>query len=117
MKNELECRSERMCIHCDIVHSIASSEVVNFATSDGSFPFRPVRSDTSLQISIKRSLDLFRLMWWISYLGFQYDMWRVSHLLRSDVRPYLLERFGRSWWCLSVTVLHQRLAILVKHAS
>ena len=79
--------------------------------------FRPVQSDTILQIPIKRSLDLFRLMWWISYLGFQYDMWRVSHLLGSDVSPYLLKRFGRSWWCLSVTVIHQRLAILAKRAS
>jgi hypothetical protein len=25
-------------------------------------------------LSKKRSLDLFRLMWWISYLGFQYDV-------------------------------------------
>ena len=81
------------------------------------FEFRPVRSDTILQIPIKRSLDLFRLMWWISYLGFQYSMWRVSHLLGSDVSPYLLKRFGRSWWCLSVTVIHQRLAILAKRAS
>jgi hypothetical protein len=79
--------------------------------------FRPVRSDTNLQIPIKRSLDLFWLMWWISYLGFQYSMWRVSHLFGSDVSPYLLKRFGRSWWCLSVTVVHQRLAILAKHAS
>jgi hypothetical protein len=138
MKNELECRSERMCIHVgflrDIVHLIVSSEVVNFTTSDKSFPsyqslrtrgrwvghlfeFRPVQSDTSLQIPIKRSLDLFRLMWWISYLGFQYGMWRISHLLGSDVSPNLLKRFGRSWWCLSVTVVHQLLAILAKRAS
>ncbi len=41
------------------------------------FEFRPVRSDTSLQIPIKRSLDLFRLMWWISYLGFQWGI--VAH--------------------------------------
>ncbi len=41
------------------------------------FEFQPVRSDTSLQIPIKRSLDLFRLMWWISYLGFRYDI--VAH--------------------------------------
>ena len=118
----------------DIVHAIVLSEVVFLATSVGSFPsyqslrtrgplgrhlfeFQPVRSDTNLQIPIKRSLDLFRLMWWISYLGFQYDMWRVSHLLGSDVSPYLLKRFGRSWWCLSVTVIHQRLAILAKRAS
>jgi hypothetical protein len=53
------------------------------------FEFRPVQSDTSLQIPIKRSLDLFRLMWWISYLGFQYCMWHVSHLLGSDVSPNL----------------------------
>ncbi len=81
------------------------------------FEFRPVRSDTSLQIPIKRSLDLFRLMWWISYLGFQYDMWCVSHLLVSDVSLYLLKRFGRSWWCLSVTIVHQRLAILSNRDS
>ncbi len=66
------------------------------------FEFRPVQSDTNLQIPIKRSLDLFLLMWWISYLGFQYSMWRVSHLFGSDVSPYLLKRFGRSWGaCLS----------------
>ncbi len=81
------------------------------------FEFRPVQSATNLQIPIKRSLDLFRLMWWISYLGFQYDTWCVSHLLGSDVSPYLLKRFGRSWWCLSVTIIHQRLAILAKRAS
>ncbi len=118
----------------DIVHAIVSSEVVFLTTSDGSFPrtrvyvrggrwvghlfkFRPVQSATNLQIPIKRSLDLFRLMWRISYVGFQYDLWRVSHLLGSDVSPYLLKRFGRSWWCLSVTVIHQRLAILAKRAS
>ena len=53
------------------------------------FEFRPVRSDTSLQIPIKRSLDLFRLMWWLSYVGYRYDMWHVSHLLGSDVSPNL----------------------------
>ncbi len=81
------------------------------------FEFRPVRSDTNLQIPIKTSLDLFRLMRWISHVGFQYDMWCVSHLLGSDVSPYLLKRFRRSWWCLSVTVIHQQLAILAKRAS
>ncbi len=118
----------------DIVYSIVSSEVVNFTTSDESFPsyqslhtrgfwvghlfkFQPVRSDISLQIPVKRSLDLFRLMWWISYLGFQYSMWSVSHLLGSDVSWNLLKRFGRSWWCLSVTVVHQQLAILAKRTS
>jgi hypothetical protein len=81
------------------------------------FEFQPVQSATNLQIPIKRSLDLFRLMWWISYLGFQYGMWRVSHLLGSDVSLYLLKRFGRSCWCLSVTFIHQQLAILAKRAS
>jgi hypothetical protein len=42
MKNELKCRSKRMCIHVGfyviIVYSIVSSEVVNFTTSDKSFP-------------------------------------------------------------------------------
>jgi hypothetical protein len=55
------------------------------------FEFQPVRSDTSLQIPIKRSLDLFRPMWWISYLGFQYSMWHVSYLLGSDVSRNLLK--------------------------
>ncbi len=49
------------------------------------FRFWPVQSGTILQIPIKRSLDLFRLMWWLSYVGYRYDMWRVSHLLGSDV--------------------------------
>jgi hypothetical protein len=90
MKNEIECRSERMCIHVGfyvIVHLIVRSEVASFSTSDGSFlyirggrwvsnrsGFWPVSSGTVLQIPIKRSLDLFWLMWWISYLGFQYDI-------------------------------------------
>jgi hypothetical protein len=41
IENELECRSERMCIHVGfyvIVHAIVQNEVVTFATSDGSFP-------------------------------------------------------------------------------
>ena len=41
MKNELECRSERMCIHVGfyvIVRLIVQSEVVSFSTSDGFFP-------------------------------------------------------------------------------
>ena len=36
--------------------------------------FRPVGSGTVLQIPIERSLDLSRLMWWISYLGIRYDI-------------------------------------------
>ena len=138
MKSELESRFERMCIHIGfyviVVHVIVSKEVSTLTPQMDLSPrtrvyvqggcwvghlleFQPIRSDTILQIPIKRSLDLFQLMWWISYLGFQYSMWRVSHLFGSDVSPYLLKRLGRSWWCLSVTVLHQRLAILVKRAS
>jgi hypothetical protein len=132
------CRSERMCIHVGfyviIVHAIVRKEVSTLTPQMDLSPrtrvyvrggrwvghlieFRPVRSATNLQIPIKRSLDLFQLMWWLSYLGFQYDMWRASHLLGSDVSPYLLKRFGRSWWCLSITVIHQRLATLAKCAS
>ena len=138
MKNELECRSKMMCIrvgfYVNVVHVIVKKEVSTLTPRmdlslrtrvyiRGSrwvghlFEFRPVRSDTSLQIPIKRSLDLFWLMWWISYLGFWYDSvarqpsaW-ICHLSN------LLKRFGRSWWCLSVTVIHQRLAILAKRAS
>ena len=46
---------------------------------------------TILQIPIKRSLDLFRLMWWLFYVGYRYDMWLLSHLLGSDVSPNLWE--------------------------
>ncbi len=132
MKSELECWSERMCIHvgfymiqymrlcqvrwCSLPPQLDLSPCARVYVRGGRwvghlFEFQPVRSDTNLQIPIKRSLDLFWLMCWISYLGFRYDMWRISHLLGSDVSRYLLKRFGRSWWCLSVTVIHQRLAI------
>ena len=66
------------------------------------FEFWPVRSGTILQILIKRSLDLFQLMWWLSYVRCRYDMWCVSHLLGSDVSPNLwkdLEDAGGA--CLS----------------
>ncbi len=49
--------------------------------------FWPVWSSTVWQIPIKRSLDLFRLMWWTSYLGFQYGIMErqpsawICHLL------------------------------------
>ncbi len=93
--NELRCQSERMCIHIVfyviVVHAIARKEVSALTPQMDLSPrtrvyvrggrwaghlleFRPVRSATNLQIPIKRSLDLFRLMWWISYLGFRYDI-------------------------------------------
>jgi hypothetical protein len=28
-------------------------------------------------------------MWWLSYIGYRYDMWRVNHLLGSDVSTNL----------------------------
>jgi hypothetical protein len=49
------------------------------------FGFWPIQSGIILQIPIKRSVDPFWLMWWLSYVGYRYDMWRVSHLLGSDV--------------------------------
>ncbi len=36
--------------------------------------FWPIWSGTVLQIPIKRSFDLFWLMWWISYLGLRYGI-------------------------------------------
>ncbi len=87
----------------DIVHLIVASEVVNFATSDKSFPlYQSLRTRGAVGSAICLnsnpynlvlvyrflSKDLwifFWLMWWISYLGFQYGMWRVSHLFGSDV--------------------------------
>ncbi len=95
MKNELECRSERMCIHVGfyVIQHIWSCEV-RWWTSPPQMDrspctrvyirgglwvsnrsgFWPVWSGTVLQIPIKRSLDLFRLMWWIFYLGLRYDI-------------------------------------------
>jgi hypothetical protein len=90
----------------DVVHVIAQNEVsaltpqMNLSPrtrvyiQGGSwasylFEFWPVWSGTIVQISIKRSLDLFRLMWWLSYVGYRYYMWPVSHLLGSDVSPNL----------------------------
>jgi hypothetical protein len=114
-----------MCIHVGfyviIVHAIARKEVSTLTPQmDLSpctrvyvrgdrwvghlFEFRPVRSATNLQILIKRSLDLFRLMWWISYVGFQFDIWRVSHLFGSDVSPYLFEKIRK---ILVVLVCHR----------
>ncbi len=90
----------------DVVHAIARKEVSTLTPQmdlsphtkvyikgghwvSHLFEFRSVRSDPSLQIPIKRSLDLFRLIWWMSYSRFQYGMWGVSHLLGSDASPNL----------------------------
>ena len=108
MKNELECRSERMCIHVGFygIQYIWSCEVrwwtlppqmdlsprTRVYIQGGRWVsnrsgFCPVWSVTVLQIPIRRSLDLFRLMRWISYLGFRYDIVarqpsaRICHLL------------------------------------
>ncbi len=90
MKNELECRSERMCIHMGfyVIQYIWSREVRWWASPPhidlspctrvyirGGCWVRsewilPVWSGTVLQIPIKRSLDLFQL----SYLGLRYDI-------------------------------------------
>ena len=70
------------------------------------FGFWPIWSGTILQIPIKRSLDLFRLMWWLSYVEYQCDMWRISHLLGSDVSMNLwkdLEDHGGACLSLSYT--------------
>ena len=91
----------------DTVHLIVSSEVVNFATSDKSFPlyqslctmgavglaicsnYEPYDLILVYRFLSKDHWIFFRLMWWTSYLGFQYCMWRVSHLLGSDVSSNL----------------------------
>ncbi len=132
MKSDLECRSERMCIHVGfyVIQYIQSCEV-RWWTSPPQMDFSPhtrvyiwggcwvsnrsgfwpIWLGTVLQIPIKRSLDLFRLMWWISYLGLQYDIlarqptaWNchLSNLWKDSENPGL---------CLSVTVVHQRLAV------
>ncbi len=67
MKNELECRSERMCIYVgflrDIVHSIVSSGVVNFTTSDKSFPsYQSLRTRGPLGQQLEWSLS--HMIWY-----------------------------------------------------
>ena len=88
-------------ILCDVVHVIAQNKVLTLTPQMDLSPHTrvyiqggqwashlfgswPVQSGTILQIPIKISLDLFRLMWWLSYVGYRYDMWHVSHLLGSD---------------------------------
>ncbi len=94
MKNELECWSKRTCIHVAFfVIQYIQSYKTRWWTSPPQMNlsprtrvyiqggrwvsnwsgFWPVWSGTALQTPIKRSLDLFRLMWWISYLGLRYD--------------------------------------------
>ncbi len=93
---ELECQSERMCIHVGfyVIQYIRLCKVRWWTCQMDLSPrtrvyiqggrwvsnrsgFWPVWSGTVLQIPIKRSLDLFQMMWWISYLGLWYDI--VAH--------------------------------------
>ncbi len=98
MKSDLECRSKRVCIHVGfyVIQYIRSCEV-RWWTSPPQMDLSPcarvyiqggrwvsnwsgfwlVWSGTVLQLLIKRSLDLFWLMWWISYSGLRYDI--VAH--------------------------------------
>ncbi len=95
-----------MLILHDIVHAIVQKEVsaltprmdlsprTRVYTQGGRrvsylLEFWPVWSGTSLQIPIERFLDHSRLMCWLSYLGYQSDMWRISHLLGSAICPNL----------------------------
>ncbi len=122
--NELRCRSERMCIHIGfymIVHVIVRNKVSTLTPqmdlspctrvyiqgdwwASHLFGFWPIWSCTILQFLSKEYLDPFWLMWWLSY---------VSYVARQPsawmwFQSKSLERFRRSWWCLSVTVINQQ---------
>ena len=64
--------------------------------------FWPVWSGNSLQIPVERSLDLSWLMCWLSYVGYQFDMWCFSHLLGSAICLNLWkDSWGPGDCCLS----------------